>query len=511
MTPVIIIGVYLLLLIAIGIVSARYFRGGAADYFVASRSLGPFVLFMAVYGTTMTAFAMVGSTAETFAIGVGTFGKLASWSALVHSACFFLIGVPLWSFGKRHGYMTQIEFFRDRFDSRAIGYVLFPLLVGLLIPYFLIGLLGAGTVVGGVTANAFPELFPATNGAIPAPLTTAVISIVVLFYIFKGGARSAAWANTFQTLVFISMGLVAVWLIADRLGGIEAASARADPAKAVRVGNMGELQFFSYGLIPLSAAMFPHLFQNFLTARSAKTFRLLLIGHPVCMILTWLPCVLIGYWATGAVMPGTEIAVIPPGASPNAVLGLMVGKLTTPLIAGLVAAGVLAAIMSSLDSQFVAVGTMFTRDIVVHHFGSARFSDTALLLLARGFVVAIVIVTYLLTLVETRQIFALGTWCFSGYAALFPLVFAAIYWKRATKVGALASVFVTAIVWFGLFAASDYGANRGFLVGGMLPVAAMLATCAITLVVVSLLTQPPAEATLVKFFPSKRNEQHPLG
>ena len=108
------------------------------------------------------------------------------------------------------------------------------------------------------------------------------------------------------------------------------------------------------------------------------------------------------------------------------------------------AAGVLAAIMSSLDSQFVAVGTMFTRDIVVHHFGGARFSDTTLLWMARGFVVAIVIITYLLTLVETRQIFALGTWCFSGYAALSPLVFAAIYWNRTTKAGAFAAVFLTA-------------------------------------------------------------------
>ena len=266
---------------------------------------------------------------------------------------------------------------------------------------------------------------------------------------------------------------------------------------------MTELQFFSYGLIPLSAAMFPHLFQNFLTARSAKTFKLLLVGHPICMILTWVPCVLIGFWATGAVMPGTETAVIPAGASANAVLGLMVGKLTTPLISGLVAAGVLAAIMSSLDSQFVAVGTMFTRDVVVQQFGRDRFSDTQMVWLARGFIVCIVIITFLLTLIETRQIFALGIWCFSGYAALSPLVFAAIYWKRTTRAGAFASVYLTAAVWLGLFIASDYGADRKFLVGGMLPVTAMLATSVITLVVVSLLTKPPSDETLEKFFPPK--------
>jgi len=503
MTVVVAISAYLVLLVAIGLLSTRYFRGSTADYFVASRSIGPFVLFMSIFGTTMTAFALVGSTAEAYEMGVGTFGKLASWSGLVHSACFFLIGLPLWSLGRRHGYMTQIEFFRARFESRSIGYVLFPVLVGLLVPYLLIGLMGAGSVLSGVTARAFPETFPSTNGAIPPALTAAVISAVVLCYIFTGGVRSAAWANTFQTLVFMGMGLLAFLLIAGEIGGLSAASWTSDPAKAIREGNMGELQFFTYGLIPLSVAMFPHLFQNFLTARSARAFKLLLFAHPICILLTWLPCILIGFWATGALVPGTGTPVVPDGANPNAVLGLMVGELTSPLVAGLVAAGVLAAIMSSLDSQFIAVGTMFTRDIVVHHFGHDYFSDAALVWLARGFVVLVVIVACLLTLAEPREIFALGIWCFSGYASLFPLVFAALYWRRVTKAGAFASVLVTGAVWFGLFAASDYGADRKFLLGGMMPVTAMFAACAITLVVVSLLTRPPAGETLGRFFPDK--------
>lgn len=500
MIPVTVICVYLLLLVGLGLASSRYFRGGTADYFVASRSLGPFVLFMAVYGTTMTAFAMVGSTAESYQMGVGTFGKLASWSALVHPACFFLVGLPLWSLGRRHGYMTQVEYFRDRFQSPAVGYLLFPVLVGLLIPYVLIGLLGAGSVVAGVTSGAFPEAFPATGGAVPAPLSIGVISAVVLVYIFIGGARSAAWANTFQTMVFIVMGLLAFWLIADRLGGPVAASGLADPAKAMRAGNMTELQFFSYGLIPLSAAMFPHLFQNFLTARSGRSFKLMLVAHPVAIVLTWLPCVLLGFWATGALLPDSGLPVVPPGSGPNAVLGLLVGQLTSPLVSGLVGAGVLAAIMSSLDSQFVAVGTMFTRDIVVHHFGPDRFSDAALVRMARGFVVALVVGTCLLTLVETRGIFALGTWCFSGYAGLFPLVIAAIYWRRTTQAAALVSVALTALVWTGLFAASDFGGNRQFLPFGMLPVAIVFATCAISVVVVSLLTRPPPPSHLARFF-----------
>jgi SSS family solute:Na+ symporter len=112
-------------------------------------------------------------------------------------------------------------------------------------------------------------------------------------------------------------------------------------------------------------------------------------------------------------------------------------------------------------------------------------------------------VTYAMTFLEPRQIFALGTWCFTGYAGLVPLLLAALYWKRVTKPAAYAAVIVTAVVWFALFAASDFGADRKFLVGGMLPVATVLAACAVTTLAVSLFTRPPSAATLAKFFPAK--------
>ena len=501
MTEVVIIGIYLIILIGLGIVSRRFFRGGSADFFVASRSIGPFVLFMSVFGTTMTAFAMVGSTAESYNVGVATFGKIASSSALVHSAVFFFIGLRLWSLGKKNGYMTQIELFRDRFESNGLGYLLFPILVGLIIPYLLVGLLGAGSVVGGVTRGAFPELFTSTGGGVPGWLTSLVICAVVLSYIFMGGVRSAAWANTFQTLVFMAMGVLAFILISAKLGGFSAASEMANPAKAVRAENISELQFLTYMFITLSVGMFPHLFQNFLTSKSSKNFKLMLVAHPLSIMVTWVPCILIGYWATGALMPGTETQIVPAGASPNAVLGIMVGKLATPVISGLVTAGVLAAIMSSLDSQFVSVGTMFTRDIVAHSFGKGRFSDASMVWLARGFISFIVLVTFLFSLAEPRSVFTLGIWCFSGYASLFPLVFAAIYWRRATKIGAYAAVLATAACWLILFRNSGYGDNGSYTVAGMMPVVAMFAICAITLVVVSLVTKAPSEETLQKFFP----------
>ena len=204
------------------------FRGTSRDFFVASHSIGPFLLLMSVFGTTMTAFALVGSTGKSFERGIGTYGLMASISGLIHMAIFFLIGIRLWALGKRHGYLTQIQFFRARFESDGLGYILFPILVLLVVPYLLIGIIGAGKVIEPVTAGAFPDLFtnptiPAWIGGIPPWLTGLVICIVVLTYVFLGGSRGAALANAFQTVVFMGMGIVAFYFVVQSLGGLEQA------------------------------------------------------------------------------------------------------------------------------------------------------------------------------------------------------------------------------------------------------------------------------------------------
>jgi len=527
-----IISAYLLLLLGLGLLSNRAFRGTAADYFLASRGIGSFLLLMSLFGTTMTAFALVGSSGEAFKSGVGVYGKMASWGGIVHSACFFFVGIKLWAFGKRHGYVTQIQFFRDRFESDRLGLLLFPILVGLVIPYLLIGVIGAGTVILKITPGAFPQLFPDTGGAVPFWVGAAVICLVVLIYVFFGGVRGTAWANTFQTIVFIVLGVVTFSVVANRLGGIENATRMVQQHNPTRLKRgvteqdeqtyraavadyerdetvikpakprpITQLAFFSYLFIPLSVGMFPHLFQHWLTARSARTFRLAVVAHPLLILLVWIPCVLIGVWATSAIVDGHP--VIPPGLkNPNAVLAIMVKNLASPLLGGLLTAGILAAIMSSLDSQFLCIGSIFTNDIAAHYVGHDRLSDRSKVILGRAFVVLIVLVTYLLGVkfARTRSVFTLGIWCFSGFAGLFPLVFAAIYWRRVTKAGAYACVLATAASWIWLFAQSDYGAHREFLFLGMMPVATIIATSTVALIGVSAATRPPSPETLDKFF-----------
>ena len=562
-TVLIVIACYLALLLGLGMLSSRLSRGTSKDFFVASHSIGPFLLLMSVFGTTMTAFALVGSTGKAFERGIGTYGLMASSSGLIHAACFFLIGVRLWAIGKKHGYVTQIQFFRARFESDKLGYLLFPVLVGLVIPYLLIGVIGAGKTIRPVTAGAFPDLFkhvnPLFDGGVPAWLSGLVICLVVLAYVFAGGSRGAAWANTFQTLIFMGMGVVTLFLIVNKLGGLEQAGeivARvndkgalvqeygynkeklaieklAEPKVIGRVehpedaakfagkqphlareslsiiyktkapdGSMVDaerelgvpwLLFLSYMFIPLSVGMFPHLFQHWLTARSAKAFRLTLIAHPLCIMIVWVPCVLIGVWASG---------LLPAGLPPAAVLSNMLNILVdSPLLTALLTTGVLAAIMSSLDSQFLCLGTIFTNDIVLHGAEKGKYSEDKIIWIARAFIIAIVALTYVLAQVfADKNVFDLAVWCFSGFSALTPIIFAALYWRRATAAGAIASVIAVIITWTIFFVNAGYGEEA--TVAGLLPVAYCFVVGAVAMFVVSLLTRPPSAETLEKFFPT---------
>lgn len=538
MTQLYVIVVYLVALVLLGWIARGWSRGTSQDYLLASHSIGPFLLLMSLFGTTMTAFALVGSTGESFARGIGVYGMLASSSGIMHSLCFFLLGVKLWQFGKQYGYKTQVQFFRERLESDKIGLVLFGVLVALVIPYLLIGVLSAGLFINVVTQDqgrvvdgqvvnptfeegTFPRFFEdagegfagpsGSKGGVPRHLASLVVCGVVLTYVFVGGMRGTAWANTFQTTIFMLLGIVMFYLIAQTLGGEESLLANlrrlaeSVPEEKLTRDGLSHSKYLTYLLIPLSVGMFPHVFQHWLTARSASAFKLPIVMHPIFILIVWAPCVLVGVWATGSLVE------VPPSVAehPSRVLPFMVNQTGQAWLAGLLTAGVLAAIMSSLDSQFLCLGTMFTEDLVLHYGGRNRFSERSEVWIARGFIVAIVVLTYCFSLLEPPGVFDLGVWCFSGFSALFPLAVAALYWRGLTKWGAYASIVTTILLWLVLFRASDFGRDAAYAIelplGGesypVLPVFPLVVASTVAMVAVSLLTPRPSEETLARFFP----------
>ena len=197
----------------------------------------------------------------------------------------------------------------------------------------------------------------------------------------------------------------------------------------------------------------------------------------------------------------------------NKILPFLVNTQTSELLSGFLAAGILAAIMSSLDSQFLCIGTIFNNDIVTHYFGKDRISDRQQVLVTRLFIILIVAVTYVLALGNVRSVFALGVWCFSGFSALFPIVVAALYWRGLSAAGAISGIFAAIISWsilfyHGLQVPVAEGGLSSFIIrlpiGGasyeVMPVVVMILSSLLTMIAVSLVTPKPKPETLAKFF-----------
>ena len=289
MIPAVIVFAYLATILYIGIFAWRTGKRAAAaeEYFLAGRSLGPSVFLLSLFGTNMTAFTILGSAGHAFSNGIVTFSLMASSSAVVIPLTLFFVGTRLWSLGKRHGFMTPVQMFRDRWECGHIGTAIFVVQAALLVPYIIIGVMGGGTALRAIT-----------GGLIPYPIGGALVALVVMSYVFFGGMRGTAWVNAFQTVLFLSFGAVALIVIGRSVGGFPALMTGLldDPATAPLLSRerISPWFFFSYTFIPLSTIAFPHIAIFCLTAKRLVQFKRTVVFYPVCILAIWLPCVFLG-------------------------------------------------------------------------------------------------------------------------------------------------------------------------------------------------------------------------
>jgi len=536
--PAIFVFIYLAAVLYIGIFAFRQARGRkkAEDYFLASRSLGPFVFLFSLFGTNMTAFAILGSSGHAFSNGIVTFGLMASSSGLVIPLTIFLMGTRVWALGKKYGFMTPVQMFRDRWECGHIGTMIFVVQAVLLVPYIIIGIMGGGTTLNVISGGLVPYWFGG-----------AIVALVVMSYVFFGGMRGTAWVNTFQTILFLTFGVIAIVVIGVGMGGFRSAANAmlASPALAPLLTRerISPLYFFSYTFIPLSAIAFPHILIFCLTAEKMNHFKKTVIFYPLCILAIWLPCVFLGVMANrvtdipqirerqearrtlatqGKTMEPEARDELREKATGDDVIMLLLKRYAPLWLAGLLGAGIMAAVMAS-DSQILALSTMFTEDVFAFYGGKRRFGEAVQVQTGRIFIVIITIVAYSVALRAPETIFELAIqYAFSGFAALSPLLVAALFWKGSTKWGAFAVTLWTAaavvavavfqhavpapapgpplVVWAVGGAEALSRTPGGTAVFGFMPVVPMVLVSGLLMVIVSLLTKKPKHSTVAKYF-----------
>jgi SSS family solute:Na+ symporter len=539
MIPAAVVFAYLAVALYLGIFAFRSSRrNDAEDYFLAGRSLGPTVFLLSLFGANMTAFSILGASGHAFANGIVTYGLMASSSALIIPLTLFWIGTRLWALGRRHGFMTPVQMFRDRWNCGHVGTLIFAVQAVLLIPYIIIAVMGGGTTLAAVS-----------GGLVPYWLGGAVVSLVIMGYVFFGGMRGTAWVNTMQTLLFLLFGSVALVVIGRGMGGfgsaVESLLAAPSTSALLTRERISPLFFFSYTFIPLSSIAFPHIGIFCLTAKRLGHFRKTVVLYPICMLAIWLPSVFLGVVANAAsevpaieskLEARAELAKAGAAADPNetrrlraqasgddVILRLLDGYAPVWLSA-ILGACVMAAVMAS-DTQILALSTMFTEDVFAFYGGKARFGEAVQVATGRVFVVLFTLLSYVIALRVPQTIFDIATqYAFAGYAAMSPLLVGALFWRGSTKWGAFAStawvasavaavaliqqtipppppgVFVPVWTAFGVDIVTR-GAG-GTEVLGLLPVVAMTVVSALLMIVVSRLTPSsrPDAATMARYF-----------
>jgi SSS family solute:Na+ symporter len=527
--PALVVLIYLTVVLYIGIFAFRSSSRGAEDYFLAGRSLGGFVFLLSLFGTNMTAFTILGSSGHAFHNGIVTFGLMTSSSALVIPLALLFIGTRVWALGKRHGFMTPVQLFRDRWECGHIGTFIFAVQAALLVPYIVIGVMG-----GGRTLHAI------SSGTVPFWLGGAVVALVIMSYVFFGGMRGTAWVNTFQAVLFLCFGAAAMAVISAGMGGFSAAMQAMSGSPLLTRERIPPLYFLSYTFIPLSSIAFPHMLIFCLTARRMAHFRRTVALYPLCLLAIWFPCVLLGVAANQAkdvpaieakieardmlARQGSQLSLEERNAlrarmAADDVVLLLLDHYAPVWLAGLLGAGIMAAVMAS-DSQILALSTMFTEDVFAFYGGKARFGEQVQVHTGRIFVVVLTLVAYLMALRMPASIFELAVqYGFTGYAALSPLLVAALFWRGSTKWGALATTACAAVGVLGTAVFQwAYPAPQtvlsiggidvltrtpgGTTILGFLPVVPVTLLSAALMIVVSKLTPKPSPQVTERYFPS---------
>ena len=510
MIPVIVVCIYLVIIAVIGSVAFRKGKQNTEDFFLASRTVGAMVFFLSIFATNMTAFAILGSSGQAYRQGIGIYGLMASSSGFVIPLTIFFIGTRLWSIGKRFGHQTQVGFFRDRWECSCIGTVIFALSVVMLIPYMIISIMGGGRVLSDIS-----------GGRVEYWLGCAVVALVVTVNVFFGGMRGTVWVNIFQTIMFLCFGAVAVAVISHALPGgfgeyISKIAQNPKTSYLVTRERMSERYFWSYTLIPLSSIMFPHMSIMCFAARKVTAFKRTVILYPLAIMAIWLPCIFLGVLGTQT-LTGLK--------NPDGVLLHMLNQYAPLWLAGILGAGIISAVMGSDTHQVLAVSTMFTKDLFAYYGGKDKYGEKGSVYFARAFIVLVTVVAYIIALMTPESIFELAVrFAFSGFAAMSPVMIAALFWKRSTKWGALASTLWVAgwlaLTWYLQNLSNPMVPKPGQLpvqifpqlgdlfqrtianvtVYGFLPVVPMVFGSALLMILVSRLTSPPSQATIEKYF-----------
>lgn len=433
--------VYLLGMLGVGVIACHRTKN-LSDYILGGRRLGSFVTALSAQASDMSGWLLLGLPGAAYVSGLG-----ATWIAvglLAGTYLNWLIVAPRLRVqtAEADDALTISEYLEHRFDDRSH---LLRWVSGIFILVFFLIYTTSGLVAGG---KLFESVFQFDYRVAVLTGAAAVISYTCL-----GGFVAVCWTDCIQgTLMLLALVLVPIVALqyVDGWRGAVTAIRDINPelltlvndVEGKRLGAIAILSGLGWGLGYFGQ---PHILCRFMAIRDPRAIPL---ARRIAM--TWVTLSLAAAVVVGLVGIAAFADTPLEGADTEKIFIHLVQGFLHPVPAGICLAAILAAIMSTADSQLLVSSSVLAEDFYKGFLGK-RATDRGLVWIGRGAVVLIAVIASALALDPDSMVLALVAYAWAGFGATFgPVLIMSLFWKGTTRNGALAGIVIggiTVLVW----------------------------------------------------------------
>ena len=493
--------VYLAAMVLVGVYFGKKGGGDSSDeFYLGGRKMGPIVTAMSAEASDMSSYLLMGLPGLAYLCGLPEVTWTAIGLAVGTYLNWLIVARRLRRYSARIGAITVPDFFSRRFgdEKHLLSCVAALTILIFFVPYTASGFKAIGTL--------FSSMYDVDYHA--AMIAGA---LVVVGYTVMGGFMAVSFTDLIQS-IFMTVALIIIVLFGiEQAGGLGTVmeNARALPgyldmtkgydAATGTAASFGGLSIVSTLAWGLGYFGMPHILLRFMAIRREKELNQSRRLATVWVVISMFIAVSIGVIGYSVSAAG-KLPFLTGSAEAETIIIRLSDLMSRhgvffAVMAGIILSGILAATMSTADSQLLAAASSVSQDLMQDFFG-VKLSTRATMRAARWTVIAIAAVGMALAWNPDSSVFRVVSFAWAGFGAAFgPVVLFALFWRRANRQGALAGMITGgAMVFIWKYLIAPMGG--AWAIYELLP--AFLAA-SVVLVAVSLATAPP-EKRLVEVF-----------
>lgn len=493
---VIAIVLYLAMMLYIGLLCSHK-NNSIDDFYLGGRKLGPLVTAMSAEASDMSSWLLMGLPGVAYATGLAD----ASWTAIGLAVGTYvnwlLVSRRIRHYSHINNSITIPDFFSNRYrdDKHILSSVAAVVIIIFFIPYTASGFAACGKL--------FNSLFGVNYLA-----AMIVSAAIIVAYCTMGGFLAASTTDLIQSIVMTIALVIVVCYGIHSAGGMDAVieNAKALPGylNLTNTYNAETNAASPYSVLTIISTLawglgyfgMPHVLLRFMATEDAAKLKTSRRIATIWVVISMSVAVLIGVVGLGMTSAGTLPAL---ADSETVIINIaqIISShgILTALVAGVILAGILAATMSTSDSQLLAAASSVSQNIF-HDLLGIKLSQKKSMTVARCTVIVIAIISVFIASNQNSSVFRIVSFAWAGFGATFgPVVLFALFWKRSNKWGALAGMLTGGIMIF----VWKFGIAK---IGGVFAIYELLPAfllAAIVNIIVSLATPAPSKEITDEF------------